>query len=262
MSRPWMPLYVADYLRDTRQLTPAEHGAYLLLIMEYWTACGLPNDDGKLARIVGMSAVEWRKAKPTVQAFFTDGWKHGRIDTEIAKAEAKHERRSEAGKRGGFAKANAKQKPSNATSNALASSSQPQSEREDSDANASGADAPIDHRKRLFDEGLPKLAKITGKGPDACRSFVGKCLKASGDDAITVLGLIEDAERNQAVDPSAWIASRLKSPENANGKPRSAIIQAADDLCRKLASFDGPPRKTDELRSGESKTPPRLLSHG
>ena len=261
MSRPWMPLYVADYLRDTRQLTPAEHGAYLLLIMEYWTACGLPDDDGKLARIVGMSSSEWRKAKPTVQAFFTEGWKHGRIDVEIAKAEAKHERRSEAGKRGGIAKANAKQNPSNATSNAQASSSQPQSEREDSEAKASGADAPIDHRKRLFDEGLKKLATMTGKGPDACRSFVGKCLKASGDDAITVLGLIEDAERNQAVDPSAWIASRLKSPEYGNGKPRSAIIQAADDLCRKIASFDGPARGPDELRSREGPAALKMLSH-
>jgi uncharacterized protein YdaU (DUF1376 family) len=128
MSRPWMPLYVADYLRDTRRLTPAEHGAYLLLIMEYWTACELPDDDLKLARIVGMTAAEWRKAKPTVQAFFTDGWRHQRIDDEIAKAEAKHERRSEAGKRGGIASANAKQN----SSNAQASSSQPQSQEESS----------------------------------------------------------------------------------------------------------------------------------
>ena len=74
----------------------------------------------------------------------------------------------------------------------------------------SGAEAP-DPRKRLFDEGLPKLAKLTGKGPDACRSFVGKCLKAANDDAVTVLGLIEDAERNQVVDASAWIVARLKS---------------------------------------------------
>jgi hypothetical protein len=136
-----------------------------------------------------------------------------------------------------------------------------QVEKKDSEANASGADAPIDHRKRLFNEGLSKLAAMTGKGPDACRSFVGKCLKASGDDAITVLGLIEDAERNQAVDPSGWIAARLKPTENANGKPRSGIIQAADDLCRKIASFDGPPREAERLRSDEGQNPTRLLSY-
>jgi hypothetical protein len=127
----------------------------------------------------------------------------------------------------------------------------------DSEANASGAEAP-DHRKRLFGQGLSTLAKLTGKGPDACRSFVGKCLKAASDDAVTVLGLIEDAERNQVVDPSAWIAARLKGP-NANG---SKIIQAADDLVRTIAGFDGPARGIDELRSGESAAPVRLLSHG
>jgi len=136
-----------------------------------------------------------------------------------------------------------------------------ESEQKDSEANASGAAAP-DHRKRLFNEGLAKLASLTGKGPDACRSFVGKCLKAASDDAVTVLGLIEDAERNQAIDPSAWIVARLKSPEMGNGKPKSAIIQAAGDLRRKLASFDGPPSDVDELRGGTGGIATRLLSHG
>lgn len=127
-------------------------------------------------------------------------------------------------------------------------------------ATATGAEAP-DHRKRLFGEGLEKLAKITGKGPDACRSFVGKCLSAAGDDAITVLGLIEEAERNQVVNPSAWIAARLKTGE-PNAKPRSQIIQAADDLRRKIASFDGPARGEDDARGREGAASPRLLSNG
>lgn len=132
-------------------------------------------------------------------------------------------------------------------------------EQKDSEANASGAEAP-DHRKRLFAEGLSTLSRLTGKGPDACRSFVGKCLRAAGDDAVTVLGLIEDAERNQVVDPSAWIAARLKGPDH--GKPKAGIIQAADNLIAKLASFDGPARRIDELRSGEGETSVRLLSNG
>jgi hypothetical protein len=130
-----------------------------------------------------------------------------------------------------------------------------------SEANASGAIAPRDYRAELFGRGLQSLASMTGKGPDACRSFVGKCLKATGDDAVTVLGLIEDAERNQVVDPSAWIAARLKGPI-ANGKPPSAIIQAADNLRAKLASFDGRAGRQDGLRGGEGAPPPRLLSNG
>jgi hypothetical protein len=46
-----------------------------------------------------------------------------------------------------------------------------------------------------------------------------------------------------------------------HAKPKSAIIQAADDLCQKIASFDGPARDPDEIRSGEGKNPPRLLSY-
>jgi len=81
-----------------------------------------------------------------------------------------------------------------------------------SEAKASGAEAP-DHRSDLFGRGLKTLAQITGKGPDACRSFVGKCLKEAKDDAVTVLGLIDDAERNRVADPSGWIAARLKAKE-------------------------------------------------
>lgn len=83
-------------------------------------------------------------------------------------------------------------------------------ETDHSEAKASDAGASRDFRKELFDRGMDALRQITGKGPDACRSFIGKCLKAAGDDAVTVLGLIEDAQRNQVADPSAWIAARLK----------------------------------------------------
>lgn len=127
-----MPLYVADYLADTRRLSTLEHGAYMLLIMDYWRNGGLPDDDRKLARIVGLSEAEWMDIRDTIADLFQADWKHKRIDEELAKSEAKTERRVEAGRRGGLAKA--ANKPSNATilpeqtpSNALASSSQPQS---------------------------------------------------------------------------------------------------------------------------------------
>ena len=237
MSRPWMPLYVADYLRDTRRLTAAEHGAYLLLIMEYWTSGALPDDDRQLSRIACMSAAEWRRARPNVQPFFTEGWKHKRIDAELARSAEISSKRS----------ASAKQKHSNRSANAeqldthagATSQSQSPSPEKIPEADASGADAPVDHRKRLFSEGLKKLAAMTGKGPDACRSFVGKCLKAAGDDAVVVLGLIEDAERNQTIDPTAWIAARLKPRENlTNG--RRTVHDAANDLLAKINALDAP----------------------
>lgn len=92
MSRPWMPLYVADYLADTGHLTTAEHGAYLLLIMHYWKNGGLPDDDGKLARIARCSLRDWLGMRQTLSEFFGEGWTHGRIEREIASGAASHAR--------------------------------------------------------------------------------------------------------------------------------------------------------------------------
>lgn len=86
MKRPWMPLYIADYLRKTTHLGALESGAYLHLIMDYWQNDGLPDDDKKLARIAKMTDREWKAAKATLQAFFHDGWRHEKIDEEIARA--------------------------------------------------------------------------------------------------------------------------------------------------------------------------------
>lgn len=98
MKRPWMPLYIADYLHDTAHLRAAESGAYLHLIMSYWTAGRLPNDDRQLATIAKMTDQEWRRARPTIEAFFSPGFTaHKRIDAEIAKsAEVSSKRRAAA----------------------------------------------------------------------------------------------------------------------------------------------------------------------
>src|SRR4051812_44975721 len=112
MNRPWMPLYIADYRADTAHLGAAEHGGYLLLIMHYWQTGGLPNEDRQLARIACMSNAEWKKARATIASFFTDNWKHKRIDAEIAHAEdVSNKRRTSAEQRYSKSNANA---PANA----------------------------------------------------------------------------------------------------------------------------------------------------
>lgn len=79
-----MPLFVADYLADTAHLSAAEHGAYLLLIMNYWQReKPLPADDRKLARIARMSDAEWEQSRETLAEFFVvdgEGWSHRRAD--------------------------------------------------------------------------------------------------------------------------------------------------------------------------------------
>lgn len=101
MSRPWMPLYVGDYLSDTGHLKTIEHGAYLLLIMHYWRMASLPPHDKDLARISRLSMREWLRAKPAIQPLFLNDWKHKRVEFELTEAA----RISEAGRKGGLASA-------------------------------------------------------------------------------------------------------------------------------------------------------------
>lgn len=80
-----MPLYVADYLADTGHLGALESGGYLHLIMHYWLNGGLPSDDRQLARIARMTEQEWTASRDVIRAFFSNGWRHPRIEKELSK---------------------------------------------------------------------------------------------------------------------------------------------------------------------------------
>jgi uncharacterized protein YdaU (DUF1376 family) len=109
---PYIPLFVADYLADTSHLSTTEHGAYLLLIMNYWQrGSALPAGDGQLCRIARLTAKEWAAVKPSIAPFFEDvdgEWRHGRIEAELAKVRSKSETRAKAGKASAEAKAQRK----------------------------------------------------------------------------------------------------------------------------------------------------------
>lgn len=95
-NRAWMPLHIDTYLADTGYLTAAEHGAYMLLIMTYWRDGGLPDDERMIARIARMSKDEWAESRDVLASFFKDGWRHSRIDEELAKADEIIEKRRNA----------------------------------------------------------------------------------------------------------------------------------------------------------------------
>jgi uncharacterized protein YdaU (DUF1376 family) len=86
MKRPWFPFYPADYLSKTQHLSTEEHGAYLLLLMYYWTHGKLPSREDAVAKVTRLESRAWAKSRGTLKDFFFDGWKHKRMDEEIAKA--------------------------------------------------------------------------------------------------------------------------------------------------------------------------------
>jgi uncharacterized protein YdaU (DUF1376 family) len=86
-SAPAIPFFGDAYLADTRHLSLEEHGAYLQLLMIAWRieGCSLPDDDARLARMIGVTAAKWKKLKPTVMAFWTlknGAWSQARLTKE------------------------------------------------------------------------------------------------------------------------------------------------------------------------------------
>lgn len=107
---PYMQLYVADYLADTAHLTAAQHGAYLLLIFNYWQR-GKPlnNANERLTNVARMTNEEWEIAKPVLKEFFEidgDEWKHHRIERDLEAVNTKAAKASAAGKASAASKAN------------------------------------------------------------------------------------------------------------------------------------------------------------
>ncbi|HCM1919149.1 TPA: DUF1376 domain-containing protein [Salmonella enterica subsp. salamae serovar 28:r:e,n,z15] len=68
---PYMQLYITDYLADTMHLSAEEHGAYLLLMFNYWQT-GKPIPKNRLAKIARVSRERWMEMEPDLSDFFDD----------------------------------------------------------------------------------------------------------------------------------------------------------------------------------------------
>ena len=101
MKRPWMPLYVGDYLADTGHLTTEEHGAYFLLIMHYWVNESLPQESKSLAVLARLSLKKWKGIEGKIKPLFGPNWSHKRLDQELDKSKEISLKRSQSGRLGG-----------------------------------------------------------------------------------------------------------------------------------------------------------------
>lgn len=108
-ERPFMQLYVSDFVGDTLMLSAEHVGAYMLLLIALWNAHGeLPNDDKKLARVARVTLKKWHLLSRDLLPFFevTDTTiTHRRLKKELQKSERQSQSRAAAGARGGAAKA-------------------------------------------------------------------------------------------------------------------------------------------------------------
>jgi uncharacterized protein YdaU (DUF1376 family) len=102
----WFPLYHGDYLRDTQDLSPAEHGVYLLLLMAFVSRGPLPDDLNRLCRLA--AGAEPQDVRHILERYWScteAGWVNGKMERVLDVQHEKHQRRVEAGRKGGQAKA-------------------------------------------------------------------------------------------------------------------------------------------------------------
>lgn len=97
-----MQLYVNDYQADTAHLNAVQHGAYLLLLMNYWQQ-GKPlnNSRERLQIVARMTPDEWEDNREILAEFFWidgDMWTHARVENDLAKVREKSENASFAGR--------------------------------------------------------------------------------------------------------------------------------------------------------------------
>lgn len=234
----WMPVTPGDYYRDTNHLTTAQHGAYFLLLMHAWVANGLlPDDDEALRSVTRMDKSDWRRSRKALLAFFKPteaGYRHKRIDIELAKADRNLSQKSVAGKASAFKRA--EQRKANGASTAVEiplaeitietptadptadptamlrqfnSSPSPIPRKKEPPSVDAAASTP-DARTMLFRDGVMALRHMTGKPDATCRSLIGRWLKQAGDDCAAVHQQIAQAMEDRRADPVAWITAALK----------------------------------------------------
>jgi uncharacterized protein YdaU (DUF1376 family) len=105
---PYFKFFPADWLADVLDLTLAERGAYITFLAWSWKKeSPLPLDEGRRAGILGVQVRELRSVWPALEPYWQKtrkGYVNRRLESERKSAKASHQRRVEAGRRGGLAR--------------------------------------------------------------------------------------------------------------------------------------------------------------
>jgi len=134
MSLPYFPMYPADFEAKTSHLSIAEDGAYNRLLRICWMTpgCSIPVDEDWIMRRVRAHSDEEKEAVRSVlnEFFKAKGgrFSNARLTKEFNAAHEAHEKRKNAGSKGGRTKALKTNKAT--SSNAVAKPKQPEPEPE------------------------------------------------------------------------------------------------------------------------------------
>ena len=99
---PYIPINIPDYLADTWHLDTTDHGAYLLLIMNYWQT-QKPIPENRVQGITRLDNDRYNSVMGTLKEFFqvdeNGDWFHPRINADLQEIKRKSELASIAGKK-------------------------------------------------------------------------------------------------------------------------------------------------------------------
>lgn len=215
---PFYPFWWSDYSGDTFSLSQGQHGAYFLLLRYIYTegrGFGVPDKERySIAR--AFLEQEQSNVDYVLEKYFKkDGelWKHERAAEIIKDANASHEKRVKAGRKGGKAKAaNSTEDGSEASSIAKAKPKQPEPEPYIEDTNVSsssgvkGLSFLIGDKEYSFEDFFERFWQIYPKERDKgskkkAKEYMEKELKKGGkneDNIRSVAYRIADGVRRYA----------------------------------------------------------------
>lgn len=227
---PWFPCNPTKLLGALAGMKPTEGYVYVVMLLRIYE-CNGPCPD-TLDAIVKRTGYNRRIVSDAIDRLF----RAGRLKREpegivnpvaekvLADTIALRQERVRSGQKGAAArwqKPQQNQKNGHGTANAepmandgyLHLQKQVQKEEEDSlfPRGNSAPEVPVvDVRAELFGRGLQAFVRMSGKPIDTARRMLGRWLRDEHDDALAVLRVIEDAERNRVADPIPWIIGALK----------------------------------------------------
>lgn len=257
MTLPWYPRDMGKYSRDTKHLSMLEHGAYNLLLDYYYSTGGLPHPSNATSnasllldhnRIYNICNARTKADQDAVDAvlsmfFYIDEsgqYRNQKCDEVIGVQSVKHDKRVNAGRKGGNSKAS-----SNATSNA------PQKEKETKKENNKKEDhlnIPISNniQGEEFAEFFKSYPKQTAMG--SARASFTNAILLRGATAERIINAaknytvkcksMDNDERKFIPNPSRWLDTECYNDPDlqVEAKPELTPESFTEDWQKQLSA--------------------------